>query len=62
MNTMAPEATDGPQLEIGTMRRVSWRLMPFLTLAYHLCYIDRVNVGFASLQMNNGASIPRRMA
>lgn len=40
-------------LEAATMWRVSWRLMrlmPFLTLAYLLCYIDRVNVGFASLQ------------
>jgi len=39
------------------MRRVSWRLMPFLTLAYLLCYIDRVNVGFASLQMNKAVGI-----
>ena len=39
-------------LEAATMQRVSWRLMPFLLLAYLLCYIDRVNVGFASLQMN----------
>jgi len=28
-------------LEAATMRRVSWRLMPFLMLAYLLCYIDR---------------------
>ena len=44
-------------LEAATMRRVSWRLMPFLTLAYLLCYIDRVNVGFASLQMNKAVGI-----
>ena len=44
-------------LEVATMRRVSWRLMPFLTLAYLLCYIDRVNVGFASLQMNKAVGI-----
>jgi MFS family permease len=44
-------------LEVATMRRVSWRLMPFLTLAYLLCYIDRVNVGFASLQMNKVVGI-----
>jgi MFS family permease len=35
-----------------TVRRISWRLMPFLTIAYLLCYIDRVNLGFAALQMN----------
>ena len=44
-------------LEDETMRRVSWRLMPFLLLAYLLCYIDRVNVGFASLQMNKAVGI-----
>lgn len=44
-------------LEAATMRRVSWRLMPFLILAYLLCYIDRVNVGFASLQMNKAVGI-----
>ena len=44
-------------LEAATMRRVSLRLMPFLMLAYLLCYIDRVNVGFASLQMNKAVGI-----
>ena len=44
-------------IEAVTMRRVSWRLMPFLLLAYLLCYIDRVNVGFASLQMNKAVGI-----
>ena len=31
--------------------RVSWRLMPFLFLCYVVAYLDRVNVGFAKLQM-----------
>jgi ACS family tartrate transporter-like MFS transporter len=44
-------------LEAATMRRVSWRLMPFLMMSYLLCYIDRVNVGFASLQMNKAVGI-----
>src|ERR1700729_206358 len=44
-------------VEAETMRRVSWRLMPFLLLAYLICYIDRVNVGFASLQMNKAVGI-----
>jgi ACS family tartrate transporter-like MFS transporter len=39
------------------MRRVFWRLMPFLLAAYLICYIDRVNVGFASLQMNKAVGI-----
>jgi len=45
------------KLEATTMRRVSWRLMPFLLLAYLICYIDRVNVGFAALQMNKAVGI-----
>jgi ACS family tartrate transporter-like MFS transporter len=44
-------------LEATTMRRVSWRLMPFLVFAYLLCYIDRVNVGFAALQMNKAVGL-----
>jgi len=41
----------------GTMRRVSWRLLPFLLTAYLISYIDRVNVGFAALQMNKAVGI-----
>ncbi len=32
-------------------RRVTWRLMPILLLCYIVAYLDRVNVGFAKLQM-----------
>ncbi|OZI67941.1 MFS transporter [Bordetella genomosp. 1] len=32
-------------------RKVSWRLVPFLVLCYVVAYLDRVNVGFAKLQM-----------
>src|SRR6516164_9340269 len=51
------KSSAGQQLETSTMRRVSWRLMPFLLAAYIICYIDRVNVGFASLQMNKAVGI-----
>ncbi len=34
------------------MRRVAWRLMPWLMLGYFIAFVDRVNVGFAALQMN----------
>ena len=53
MPTLSADLT----LEAATMRRVSWRLMPFLLLAYLICYIDRVNVGFAALQMNKAVGI-----
>jgi MFS transporter, ACS family, tartrate transporter len=54
MTMLSPTAD---QLEVVTMRRVSWRLMPFLLAAYIVCYIDRVNVGFAALQMNTAVGI-----
>ncbi len=32
-------------------RKVAWRLLPVLFLCYVVAYLDRVNVGFAKLQM-----------
>ncbi|MDR5734236.1 MFS transporter [Caballeronia sp. LZ025] len=34
-----------------TYAKVTWRLIPFLFLCYVFAYLDRVNVGFAKLQM-----------
>ena len=34
------------------VRKVSWRLIPFLGALYLLAFLDRVNVGFAALTMN----------
>ncbi len=31
---------------------MAWRLLPFLCLIYFIAYLDRVNVGFAALTMN----------
>jgi D-galactonate transporter len=39
-------------LEIRTIARVSKRLVPFLIICYFVAYLDRVNVGFAALTMN----------
>jgi ACS family tartrate transporter-like MFS transporter len=50
--TLASSAPQDDDLERATMRRVAWRIMPFLTFGYFIAYIDRVNVGFAALQMN----------
>ena len=41
------------ELERATMKRVTWRLLPFLLLLYIISWLDRVNVGFAKLQMND---------
>jgi D-galactonate transporter len=39
------------QAEAQAYRTITWRIMPFLFLCYVLAYVDRVNVGFAKLQM-----------
>ena len=41
----------GTEFEAATYRKVIWRLIPFLFLCYVFAYLDRVNVGFAKLQM-----------
>jgi len=39
-------------LEQQTMRKVYLRLLPFCFVLYFICYLDRVNIGFAALTMN----------
>ena len=34
------------------LSKVRWRLIPFLFLLYIVAYLDRVNVGFAAIDMN----------
>lgn len=42
-----------PAFEEATYRKVSLRLLPLLMLCYLVAYLDRVNIGFAKLQMAN---------
>lgn len=44
-------------LETRTYRKVDLRIVPFLFLCYILAYLDRVNVGFAKLQMLKDLSL-----
>jgi ACS family tartrate transporter-like MFS transporter len=37
--------------EAAVVRKLTWRLVPFLFLLYIVAYLDRINVGFAALQM-----------
>jgi len=45
------EITSSADFERRTYARVTRRLLPYLFLCYVLAYVDRVNVGFAKLQM-----------
>jgi MFS transporter, ACS family, tartrate transporter len=42
------------QSELGAraLRKVAWRLIPFMGLLYFIAFVDRVNIGFAALTMN----------
>ena len=44
---------DGRELEVATMRKVSRRLIPYLFVLYVAAYLDRINIGFAQLQMKS---------
>ena len=39
-------------VERTAIRKIYLRLLPLLFLAYFVCYLDRINVGFAALTMN----------
>ncbi|MBN6494623.1 MFS transporter [Acinetobacter pittii] len=49
---MSTQYSQVSAIERETMRKVAWRLLPFLTLCYVIAIIDRGNIGMASLQMN----------
>lgn len=50
--TAAPDRGTRSEVETSTIRAISWRLIPFLVLAYFFSYLDRVNLSFAALTMN----------
>lgn len=39
-------------LEATVLRKTTLRIVPFVLLLYLVCYLDRVNISFASLEMN----------
>jgi ACS family tartrate transporter-like MFS transporter len=40
------------QSDASLVSKIQWRLLPLMFAAYIIAYIDRVNIGFAALQMN----------
>jgi MFS transporter, ACS family, tartrate transporter len=47
MGTIEAGAVDGRKL----YAKISWRLIPYMFLLYIVAYLDRVNVGFAAMDM-----------
>ncbi|MBY4899383.1 MFS transporter [Cupriavidus sp. AU9028] len=62
MNQTAPlspaQAAMPAQDELaGVYRKISLRILPFLLLCYVFAYLDRVNIGFAKLQMQQDVGL-----
>ncbi|MBN3801681.1 MFS transporter [Paraburkholderia sp. Ac-20336] len=39
--------------EHALVRKITWRIIPFVFILYIISYIDRANIGYAALQMNH---------
>lgn len=48
-------------LEQRAIRKITWRLIPFLMLLYFVAFLDRINAGFAALTMNKDVGLTSQM-
>jgi MFS transporter, ACS family, tartrate transporter len=48
------DANDQADQQIGrtALNKASWRILPLLFFGYGIAYVDRLNISFAALQMN----------
>jgi ACS family tartrate transporter-like MFS transporter len=55
--------SDAARAELGAraLRKVAWRLIPFMGLMYFIAFLDRVNIGFAALTMNADLGLTQSM-
>jgi ACS family tartrate transporter-like MFS transporter len=55
VNLRNPEDASHENERIGrsAMRKATWRLIPLIAFGYGIAYMDRLNIGFAKLQMNS---------
>jgi MFS family permease len=56
-NANSPETGADAAFEKATFGKIAWRLVPLLFIGYFVAYLDRVNVGFAKLQMASDLSL-----
>src|SRR6201997_878886 len=45
------ESPSGRIVEDAVFRRISWGVMPLILIAYICAFLDRINIGYAQLQM-----------
>jgi len=55
--TAMPPAADAAVAERRVFAKIGWRLMPLLIVSYILNYLDRTNVSFAALTMNDALGL-----
>jgi ACS family tartrate transporter-like MFS transporter len=48
-------------IEQRAIRKITWRLIPFLILLYFVAFLDRINIGFAALTMNKDVGLTPQM-
>ncbi|HCT3403277.1 TPA: MFS transporter, partial [Klebsiella michiganensis] len=39
-------------LELSALKKITWRIMPYVMLVYFIGFFDRINIGFAAMTMN----------
>jgi len=44
-------------IDTRTIQKLRLRILPYLFLLYVICYLDRINIGFAALTMNKELAI-----
>ncbi|MBZ6392878.1 MFS transporter (plasmid) [Pantoea dispersa] len=59
MSDKITRAAAVPDIEQQTVKRVIWRILPFLIVCYLIAIIDRGNIGMASLQMNEDLGLSK---
>jgi MFS family permease len=53
----APSPTLGVAGERALLAKINWRLLPLLFVCYIIAYIDRINVGFAKLHLQQALGV-----
>lgn len=54
-------STSPTELELRARRKIARRLLPFLFLLFVIAFLDRVNVGYAALEMTHALSFSNRV-
>lgn len=52
MSAIPLAQADAASIGHSAMRKAAWRLLPIIGIGYCLSYMDRINISFASLKMN----------